>query len=113
MTAIMVPAPERTWMNPWAKVLGVLLLILNIADLIVTFIVLGRGGVELNPISAWLIQFKLIIPLKIGICLWILYSVMFIHRSVNKLQFWVLSGVTGIYAFVVIWNCVMLFLRHA
>jgi hypothetical protein len=108
----MVPDASSVRMTNRAKALGIALLLLNVADLVITFIVLGRGGVELNPLSAWLIEQKLIIPIKIGICLWIAFSVFFLERSVNKLQFKVLAVVTGIYAFVVTWNCVMLLWRH-
>lgn len=42
-----------------------LLLALNIADVITTQTLLGMGGIEANPLSAWLIEHQMLGPVKV------------------------------------------------
>jgi hypothetical protein len=47
--------------------LVVAILILNVGDILTTDAVLARGGVEVNPLSAWLIEQNMLASAKIGL----------------------------------------------
>lgn len=42
-----------------------LLLVLNVADVLTTRVLLDMGGLEANPLSAWLIEMGMLAPVKV------------------------------------------------
>lgn len=60
--------PRELWLR---SMLVVAILILNIADVVTTNSALARGGVELNPLSAWLIHNGILANSKVAIAAFI------------------------------------------
>lgn len=52
--------PQRKW-AAW------LIVALNVFDVVITFIAISRGASEGNPLSAWLITTRALVPLKLGV----------------------------------------------
>lgn len=89
--------------------LVVAILVLNIADVLTTQAVLARGGVEVNPLSAWLIEHDMLAPAKVGLSAFIAVAAAAAaaHRRLSTH----LATVAGIYLAVVLGNAFQL-LRH-
>lgn len=51
--------------------LGVAILVLNVADVLTTQMTMARGAVEVNPVSAWLIEQGILAPTKIAVAAFI------------------------------------------
>lgn len=51
--------------------LGVAILVLNVADVLTTQMTMARGAVEVNPLSAWLIEHGMLAPTKIAVAAFI------------------------------------------
>lgn len=88
------------------SVLVVALLTLNLADVLTTQLVLGRGGIELNPLSAWLIDNGMLVHAKMAVASFIAVAaaVMAATRRVSS----VLAPVVAYYVIVVGSNTVQL-----
>ena len=86
--------------------LVVAILILNLGDILTTNAVLARGGVEVNPLSAWLIEQNLLAPAKIGLSAFIAVGAAAVagHRRLSTR----LAIVAGIYLAVVMGNSLQL-----
>ena len=84
----------------------VAILMLNLGDILTTQAVLARGGVEVNPLSAWLIEHDLLAPAKIGLSAFIAVAAICVsgHRRVSTR----LALVAGLYLGVVMANSVQL-----
>ena len=82
--------------------LVVMILILNIGDVLTTEAVLARGGTEVNPLSAWLIEQNMLAPAKIGLCAFIAVAAASVaaHRRLSPR----LAVVAGLYLIVVLGN---------
>lgn len=82
------------------------LFVLNVLDLVTTFQVFEAGGYEANPLSQWLLDYHLLIPVKLGIAGGIAVSV---WRDRNKeviprRDLIALYTATVVYMGVVGWN---------
>ncbi len=88
--------------------LVVAILILNLADILTTDAVLARGGVEVNPLSAWLIEQNLLASAKIGLSAFIAVAAAAVaaHRRLSPR----LAIVAGLYLAAVMGNSLQLIL---
>lgn len=100
-------APRELWLR---SMLVVAILFLNIADVFTTQTSLARGGVELNPLSAWLIDNGILAHTKVSVAAFI--AVGAIAASSYRRVSGLLMMVAGFYAVVVGGNTVQL-LMHA
>lgn len=98
--------PRELWLR---SVLGVAILLLNMGDVITTQMTLARGAVEINPLSAWLIEHGMLGPTKIAVAAFIAVAALAVS-SRRRLSV-PLSVVAGIYATVVMGNTVQLVLH--
>lgn len=98
--------PRELWLR---SCLVVAILLLNVADVLTTQTMLGRGGAELNPVSGWLIQNGILAHAKLGVAAFIAVAAAAAstRRRVSNLLFMV----AGFYFVVVFGNAVQL-LRH-
>jgi hypothetical protein len=86
--------------------LGVAILVLNVADVLTTQMTMARGAVEVNPISAWLIEHGILAPTKIAVAAFIAVAALAVSGRRRLLV--PLSAVAGIYTAVVISNSLQL-----
>lgn len=95
--------PRELWLRSF---LVVTILILNLGDILTTQAALARGGIELNPVSGWLIQNQLLAPAKIGLSSFIAVAATAVssHRRLSTR----LAIVAGIYVAVVLGNSLQL-----
>jgi hypothetical protein len=63
--------PRELWLR---SMLVVAILLLNVADVITTQMSLSRGGVELNPLSGWLIDNGMLAPVKVSVAAFIVVA---------------------------------------
>ena len=86
--------------------LVVAILILNIGDILTTEAVLARGGVEVNPLSAWLMDQNMLAAAKIGLAAFIAVGAAAVpgHRRLSDR----LGLVAGLYLAVVLSNSLQL-----
>ncbi len=77
----------------------VALAVLNVADVITTRLLLGRGGIELNPIADRLLRSNLALVVKLGIV--IVLGAHFIRRRPSLNVVCTMWMVVGVYALVV------------
>lgn len=96
------------WIYKASCIAAIVILILNIFDLGTTFYALANGATELNPISKWLIETKLLIPFKLGACGAILYGAFKVHKPFGKALFGLcaLWWIAGIYSLTIVLNFV-------
>jgi hypothetical protein len=80
---------------------------LNIADLITTRAVLGRGGAESNPLMQGVIDSTMQASLVKCVCLMIVVALVLRTRFPERVA-WTLGAVNVWYAFVVLWNMAVL-----
>lgn len=106
-TASLPEAPEapevpRSELRRAAAVGGVALIALNIADVVLTRLVLAQGGVELNPVADWLLanNAALVVKLAIVAVLWARFA----RRGPELVTVCLLWLVAGVYACVVVVN---------
>ena len=91
----------------WLRsVFGVAILFLNLGDLITTQMSLSRGGVEINPLSRWLIDNGILAPTKIGLAAFIVVAAL--AASSRRRHSSALAAVAGIYVAVVSVNSLQL-----
>jgi hypothetical protein len=95
--------PRELWLR---SMLVVAILLLNVLDVLTTQISLARGGIELNPLSQWLINQQMLPHAKISVAAFIAVAAAAAgtHRRVSNL----LWMVTSFYAVVVGINAVQL-----
>ena len=95
--------PRELWLR---SMLVVVILVLNVLDVLTTQSSLARGGIELNPVSGWLITNGILPHAKISIAAFIAVaaSAASTHRRVSNLLFMV----AGFYGVVVMINAVQL-----
>ena len=86
--------------------LVVTILMLNLGDILTTQAVLARGGIELNPLSAWLIERDLLVGAKIGLSAFIAVATVAVggQRRLSTR----LALVAGLYLAVVMGNSLQL-----
>ena len=98
--------PRELWLR---SMLVVAILLLNIADVLTTRSSLARGGVELNPLSAWLIHNGILTNAKVAIAAFIgvAAAAASSRRRVSNLLFMV----AGFYFVVVASNGIQLLLH--
>ena len=87
----------------------VAILVLNVGDVLTTQASLARGGVEVNPLSRWLIEYSLLAPAKIGLAAFIAVAAAAVpsgRRLSTRLAI-----VAGIYVAVVLGNSVQLIIH--
>ncbi len=111
---------ERVWTEGRIREirirLTVFLFVLQIFDLVLTYMVLNRGGYEANPLSAVLIAMGLVIPLKLFIpiiaivkAVWFNKPSRFRWNNLSELSaLMVAMFVTGVYCLVVVMNSLTL-----
>jgi hypothetical protein len=80
----------------------VLLLVLNVADIVLTRVLLGRGGVEMNPVAEALLASNLAVVTKLGIVAAL--AVRFVRHGPKVITLCALWLVVGVYTFVVVLN---------
>ncbi len=83
------------------------LIALNIADLITTHAVLGRGGAESNPVMQMFVTDLLRASLVKGLCLALVIALVLRTRRPGRVAL-TLGAVNVWYAIVVGWNCAVL-----
>jgi hypothetical protein len=95
--------PRELWLR---SMLVVVILALNILDVLTTQMSLTRGGIELNPLSGWLISNGILPHAKVSVAAFIAVaaSAAGTHRRVSNLLFMV----AGFYGVVVMINAVQL-----
>ena len=87
-----------------ARVKGVIaLFVLNGLDLVLTYWALALGASEGNPLAVWLIETKMGIVLKLGICL-IAVAGLYVRPKTTVLQLCATWFTVGIYALVCVLN---------
>lgn len=87
-----------------ARAKGVIaLFVLNALDLVLTYTALAMGATEGNPLAVWLIETKLGIILKMGICL-IAVAGLLVRPKTTVLMLCATWFTVGIYALVCILN---------
>lgn len=98
--------PRELWLR---SMLVVAILVLNVLDVLTTHASLARGGVELNPVSSWLIHNGILAHAKIGIAAFI--AVAAVGASTRRRVSTLLMMVAGFYFVVVGGNAVQLLLH--
>jgi hypothetical protein len=95
--------PRELWLR---SMLVVVILVLNILDVVSTQMSLSRGGIELNPLSGWLISNGILAHAKLSVAAFIAVaaSAAPTRRRVSSLLFMV----AGFYGVVVMINAVQL-----
>ena len=95
--------PREMWLR---SMLVVAILLLNVLDVLTTQMSLARGGIELNPVSGWLISNGILPHAKVFIAAFIAVAAAAAstHRKVSNLLFMV----AGFYSVVVAINAVQL-----
>lgn len=78
--------------------LATILGILGVADWVTTQKVLERGGTELNPVAAILLDVGLLLPTKIGLAAIVIVLASRSQKSAH------LIVVIGLYVIIVAWN---------
>ena len=98
--------PKELWLR---SMLVVMILLLNVADVITTQMSLARGGVELNPVSGWLIQNGMLPHVKVAVAAFIVVGAIAAtnRRRVSTL----LAPVVALYVIVVATNGIQLALH--
>lgn len=79
-----------------------LLLVLNVADIVLTEILIGRGGVEMNPVADALMASNLAVVAKLVLVAAL--AVRFVRHGPKVITLCALWFVVGVYAFVVVLN---------
>lgn len=98
--------PRELWLR---SMLVVAILVLNVADVVTTQMSMARGGIELNPLSGWLIQNGILPHTKIAIASFI--AVAAAAASTGRRVSTLLWMVAGFYFVVVGGNAVQLLLH--
>lgn len=80
----------------------VLLAVLNVADVVLTELLLGRGGVEMNPIAEAFLASNAALVAKLAVVA--LLAVRFVRHGPRIITLCALWLVVGVYAFVVVLN---------
>jgi hypothetical protein len=105
-------AELQLWEEPREHLLRslcvVALLVFNVADVLTTQLMLARGGIEMNPLSAWLIDQGALAHTKISVVAFI--AVAAAAASARRQVSTALAVVAGIYLAVVASNTVQLVL---
>ncbi len=84
---------------------AVTIAVMNLLDLLTTWWVLSHGGVEVNPIARFLIDYSILVPVKLSIVILILWATwMTRHEKVGLTRVIVPCIVAVIYLGVVTWN---------
>jgi hypothetical protein len=99
--------PRELWLR---SCLVVAILLLNVADVVTTQTMLGRGGAELNPLSGWLIQNGILGSGKLAVAAFI--GVAAIAASSRRRVSNLLMMVASFYFVVVAGNAVQLLRVH-
>ncbi len=89
----------------WSLFLG--LVVLNVVDVITTFVIIGRGGVEGNPFVKPLIDGVWQVSLLKAVVLAII-GLLLMRCEQSRISNIALSGATGWYLAVVFWNLLVL-----
>jgi hypothetical protein len=84
----------------------ILLVLLNVADVVITELAISRGGSELNPVANTLLSSNLAIVVKLAII--VLLGIDFAMRRPRLITLCALWLVVGVYVVVVILNGVEL-----
>lgn len=90
---------------------AVLLLSLQICDLLTTWWALSMGGTEVNPISAFFIEYHLIVPLKLGLAGLILWGALAAKQAIHIWSLSVVWFICGLYTMVVVMNLIHIAIR--
>ncbi len=94
----------------------VLIAVLNMFDLITTYVAIAQGAHEGNPIVAWMISSRAVVLAKILICGWLIVSVVVAknqRRRVTLAGLCTAWAVVGVYSLVVVINTLTVWsLRH-
>ncbi len=89
----------------WSLYLG--LVVLNVIDVITTFLIIGRGGVEGNPFVKPLIDGAWQVSLLKAAVL-IIIGLLLMRCEQSRISNIALTGATGWYLAVVVWNLLVL-----
>lgn len=95
--------PRELWLR---SMLVVAILLLNVADVITTQMSLARGGVELNPLSGWLIENGMLPHAKVALASFIVVGA--IAAASGRRVSTLLMPVAAFYVIVVATNAVQL-----
>jgi hypothetical protein len=88
--------PRELWLR---SMLVAALLLLNVLDVLTTQVSLAKGGVELNPLSRWLIDNGMLAHAKVSVTAFIAVAATAASNSWRVSQ--LLARVTGFYILVV------------
>lgn len=91
------------------------IMVMNVLDVVTTSMVLRRGGVEANPISAFLIEYRVLWVAKFLVPCWILLFA-YIGRArrdrVDERLYAAVWFVAGLYSMIVVSNALVLLFRY-
>lgn len=86
--------------------------ILNMGDIVSTYVALSMGRVESNPLAAFFLETKALIPLKIFICAWLIFGAILARQRRQMVPIGALCAawfVAGVYGLVVVLNTIKIF----
>lgn len=95
--------PSQAELRQAGIVALVLIALLNVGDVVLTQLLLTRGGVELNPVADRLLASDLALAVKLAIVMGL--ALHFMRRGPRLIVVCFMWLVAGIYTFVVIVNC--------
>lgn len=95
--------PSRAELRQAGLVALVLIALLNVGDVVVTQLLLARGGVELNPVADRLLASDIALAVKLAIVMGL--ALHFLRRGPRLIVVCFMWLVAGIYTFLVIVNC--------
>ena len=91
-------------------ILYICLLVLNVADYVITTMILRYGGVEENPIQLYMIDtFGNIGMLYLKMPLLVILGIILYHTAITRRIINALAAANVIYALVIIWSLYVLF----
>jgi hypothetical protein len=102
------PAVERRSAIEQSRFVAVVVIaVLNVIDLITTYVAISHGAHEGNPVVAWMISSHVVVLAKIGLCGSLIFGVITARnrrRRVSLLSLCMAWAVVGVYSLVVVIN---------
>ena len=84
-----------------------LIALLNIADIVTTYVAISMGALEGNPVVAWMIEARVVVLAKILVCGSLIFGAILARlrrRRVTLVGLCAAWAVVGVYSFVVLLN---------